>query len=75
MKYNGLFVVPKPAGNKTAKQTQPEKTTAPCSDGYREGFREGFQTGWRKRFEYESAENAPLVVVTRRSHPKPPVNE
>jgi len=53
MKHNGLFLVPKPTENKTA-QAQPEKTTTPCSEAYREGLREGFQTGWRKRFEYET---------------------
>jgi hypothetical protein len=55
MKYNGLFLVPKPTENKTAQQSPPEKTTTSCSEEYRAGFREGFQTGWRKRFEYETS--------------------
>src|SRR5215467_12537368 len=48
MKYNGLFLVPKPTESKTTQQAQPEKTTTPYSEAYREGFREGFQIGWRK---------------------------
>jgi len=54
MKYNGLFLVPKPNENKTTQQLQPEKATTSRPEEYREGFREGFQTGWRKRFEYET---------------------
>jgi hypothetical protein len=29
MKYNGLFLVPKPGENKTTQQVQPKKTTPP----------------------------------------------
>ena len=56
MKYNGLFLVPKPNQNRSTEHDAQAKKAVPSrSEEYREGFREGFKAGWQKRLEYETS--------------------